>query len=195
MLFKRPAPALLPFVSAIVEVHSCSTREEVLRQCDAVHEAIVRMLREMPDEYLTAPAYPEGWPAAKNIKHIARSNIYFSWYIGAPAWFLKLMGTAGKARRIEDMPATNRPLNFDYGSYQQAGTARPGLKESLIEDLQASAEKLKAAINQRSEEELDRFKGLFGGMDLRTFALFVIKHAAHHSGVVKTRLKSAAVAV
>ncbi len=196
MLCKTPPDLLLSSVSQIPDVTSCSTREEMCQQIDAVYGAIVALLREVPDELLTAPAYPEGWTIAKNMKHIARTNRYFALWIAAPAWFLGLLGRPGKPDlRIEDLRATNRPVHYAYGNYQKGAPPRPELKKQLEEEMLTSAEALKQAIRRRTEDELDRFRGIFGGMTLRTFALFTVKHGAHHSGVVRVRLKPVVAAV
>ena len=113
----RPAPHL-SFVSAIPEVVSCATIEEMCTQCDEVHAAIADMIREIPDELLNAAAYPEGWSASKNIKHIARSTRLFCKWIGGPDWLIALRGKVGEnPTPLEKVRATNRPLNYDYGFY------------------------------------------------------------------------------
>ena len=164
----------------------------MIRQCDEVHRAIVDFLNEIPDELLSAPAYPEGWSAAKNMQHIIRSNRWFARYIGMPSWLFKLFGKPKKPNlKVEDLRATNCPRNFDYGSYPTPAAVKEGLKERLAADLLESARAMNKAIMKRTEEELDAFSGPFGGMSLRTFVFLAIKHSAHHTNVVKIRLAAA----
>jgi len=161
----------------------------MIQHVDEVHKGLSEFYRTIPDEILFAPAEPDGWTVAKNIKHITSTNRLLASWAGLPRWFIRLRGKpANPQMRIEDRSATNRPNIRNYGKYPKAQPVHPGAKESLIAELLASAEKLKAKLMTRSESDLDSLAGPFGGMSLRNAILFAMKHGVHHSGVVRARL-------
>ncbi|MCE9597935.1 MAG: DinB family protein [Spirochaetia bacterium] len=175
-------------MQSLPTVRSCSTREELVSHIDEVHAALCAFLREVPENLLFSQAEPEGWTVAKNMKHIASTNRLMKRWISLPVWFIKLRGKPKPALRIEEVDATNRPNISDYGTYPEPTAVRPGAREKLVELMLNSADDLKKAIAKRSEEELDRLPGPFGGMNLRTFVLFGLKHGVHHAGVARARL-------
>lgn len=168
-------------------VRSCKTREELASHIDEIHAGLCAFLRDVPEELLFSPAEPEGWTVAKNIKHIASTNRLMSRWINLPNWIIKLRGKP-RQQTIEELLPTNRPNISNYGRYPQPTRVRPGAREQLAEGLLTSADRLKKAILKRSETELDSLAGAFGGMSLRAFVLFTLKHGVHHAGVARTRL-------
>jgi hypothetical protein len=170
------------------QVHSCKTKAEVLEQLEAAQKAIMDFYRSVPYEKLNCPGVPEGWSPARNMKHVISTNKFFGLWIGLPAWFLRLFGKPDPRKTVEASSPTNRPGITDYGTYPGSYPAKPGQKEELLRQIDESGKKFGARIAGRTEEELDTLKGAFGGMSLRAFALFVLKHNMHHTGVAKQRL-------
>lgn len=177
-------------MKALPQVHSCPTKDELLRHLDEVAHGVADVLREIPDEKLFSRGEPEGWSPAKNIKHVSNTNRLMARWIALPGFFLKLLGRPGKPTlRVEDMSATNRPGITNYGVYPPSAPVPPGKKEALIEEFLCSSEALKKAVSKRSEADLDSRKGAWGGMSLRVFALFAMKHSVHHIGVARARIE------
>lgn len=165
------------------------TREKLLGQIEDVHIAILEFFREVPDDLLLAPAEPEGWTALKNMKHIASTNRVMSFWIRMPAGILRIYGRPTEPQpRVEDLVPTNRPFVKDHGCYRMHCICEHSRVERIRNQIIRSTEILKRAVGRRSEEELDRLKGPFRGMSLRTFVHFVLKHNLYHTGVVRERL-------
>lgn len=117
-------------------------------------------------------------------------------YVGIPSWLLKLRGKVradakSKSTRIEDLRPTNRPPRYDYGTYKPGKASKPEVRDKLVQALQKAFDKFHAALDKRQEQEMDERKGAFGGMHMRLFAEFVVKHAVFHLSVVRTRLVAA----
>lgn len=170
------------------QIHSSPTKAGIVSQIESTQKALLDFYRSFPDEKLNCPGVPEGWSAARNMKHVASTNKYFGIWIGLPNWFLRLLGRPGKVEPVEKQSPTNRPGITDYGTYPGKYPARPGEKEQLLALIEQSGKKLRAKVEARTEEELDSLKGPFGGMNLRVLALFVLKHNIHHTGVAKQRM-------
>ncbi len=178
-------------MTLLPEIYSCKTKEEMLKQITDVHNAIVNFYREIPDNAFQKNAIPDGWSVKKNMKHIISSNYLFARYIGLPRFFIKLLGKPDSPQKaIDKISPTNRPSIKDYGKYTEREVYKLGLKEKLLQDITESSEKLKKAVQKRTEEELDDLSGLFWGMNLRTFVLFILKHNVHHSNVARARLEN-----
>ncbi|MEQ8351267.1 MAG: DinB family protein [Leptospiraceae bacterium] len=179
-------------VRPLPEVHSTESISALLEQCESIQKAVETFIREIPLEYLNEQGYPEGWSPARNIKHVGNSLTLFSKFIGAPAWFIALFGKAKASMPpIESVRPTNRPPRYDYGTYKPGKPCTEEKREALIQGLARSFERFKKSLQKRNEEEMDRRKGLFGGMSLRLFAHFVLKHTVFHLQVVRTRLQTA----
>ena len=59
----------------------------------------------------------------------------------------------------------------------------------LLKLIESSAHKMNKHISKRTDEELDNLRGLFGGMTMRTFIYFLLKHNVHHTNIVKLRVE------
>lgn len=174
------------------EVHSTSTIPELLDQYDQAFQEIAAFIREIPLDSFNVSGYPEGWSAARNVRHVTNTLSFLSTYIGAPSWLHKIRGRhKSKLPPIEEVRPTNRPPRYDYGTYHPGKAASEELREELIGKLQKAVEKFKKALQRRTEEELDQRKGAFGGMNLRLFAEFALKHMVFHLSVVRARLLAA----
>ncbi len=179
-------------VRPLPEVHTTDTIPALLEQCDHVQKELEAFVREIPLEYLEVSGYPEGWSPARNIKHVTNSLTLFARLIGAPAFILKIQGKVKRSMpQIETIRPTNRPPRYDYGTYKPGKPAAEQKREALVQKLNSGFEKLKRAIQKRSEQELDERKGPFGGMNLRLFSHFVLKHTVFHLQVARSRLISA----
>ena len=188
-LFNKKPPRQAFPVKDLPEVTTCQTRAEIEAQSRQVHQAIADLIQEIPDEYLRVKADPFGWTIEKNIRHICRSTFYFSFWLGAPTWFVKLVGKAANPGvTIEEASTTNRPPNFDFGTYPEPGKVKAGLKEELIAEVLKAEGRLLKALNKRSDEELLTLKGAFPGMNMFVFAQWLIKHSRYHSGVFRGRI-------
>ncbi|MCB1137712.1 MAG: DinB family protein [Leptospiraceae bacterium] len=174
------------------EVHSTSTIPELVDQSDQIFQEVAAFIREIPLESLNVSGYPEGWSAAKNVRHVANTMSFLSSYLGAPSWLHKLRGQSkSKMPAIEEVRPTNRPPRYDYGTYNAGKPAPEALREELINKLQRAIEKFKKALQRRTEEEMDQRKGAFGGMNLRLFSEFMLKHTVFHLSVVRARILAA----
>jgi len=110
--------------------------------------------------------------------------------IGLPSFLLRLFGKPkAKQPTIEELNPTNRNGITDYGRYERSNSFNSKAKEMLLSEIEISAVKLNKQIDKRTEEELDSFRVIFGGMSLRTFIYFLLKHNLHHTGVVRKRLE------
>ncbi|MBE7439277.1 MAG: DinB family protein [Spirochaetales bacterium] len=162
----------------------------MLEQIDSVNEAILRFLAEVPDELLAAPAYPEGWTVARNVKHALGFQKFTAFYLGLPSWLIRLLGRPRQPQKpIEKISATNREV-AEYGLYPSGHPLPVGLRTTLEREIQKTRSRLKEAVEKLSEEDLDSRKGVFGGMSLRTQVLFALKHAVHHIGVARARIEA-----
>lgn len=188
---RRGGAAQVFIMRALPTVVFSPTREDLLAQIDSVHEALVEFFREVPAEFLLSAGDPDGWSVAKNMGHIASTNRLMAHYIGMPTILLLLMGRPPREQpTVEDLRPTNRPHMHDYGCYHRGRSCRLPRRERALLAIANSAEALKRAVLRRTDEELDRFRGPFGGLSLRLFVHFVLKHNVHHANVVRTRLKA-----
>ncbi len=177
-------------MKSLPTVHSCPTKEELLQHLDELTHSVADVLREIPGEKLFSKGEPEGWSPARNIAHVAKTNRLLAKWIALPRFLLKLLGRPGKPKlRVEEVSATNRPGITNYGIYHPSDAVPPGKKERLIQDFIASGETLKKAVSKHTDTDLDSMRGAWGGMSLRVFALFAMKHAVHHIGVARSRLE------
>ena len=171
------------------EIETCENRAELIQTAQASLAALLEFLEEVPDEFLLAPAYPEGWTTAKNFMHSARTMRICASWIRAPRWLLSLRGGVQRPDMTPaDVIVTNRPQSYEYGSYPEPGPAKPALRKKLVASLEQSTERLIAALNSKSDEDLKRLPGLFGGGNLLMFGVFAIKHGLHHINVSRIRL-------
>ncbi|HBS05813.1 MAG TPA: hypothetical protein DEA96_12655 [Leptospiraceae bacterium] len=179
-------------VRPLPEVHTTESIPEFLEQCESIQKELEAFVREIPLEYLEVSGYPEGWSPAKNVKHVTNSLFLFSRLLGAPAFVLKIQGKVKRSMPgIEAVRPTNRPPRYDYGTYKAGRPGSEKKREALIKRLNSGIDRLKAAVQKRTEQEMDERKGPFGGMNLRLFAHFVLKHTVFHLQVVRSRLLSA----
>ncbi len=174
---------------AEVQVRTVTNRDDLIKHIDEITAAVCQIFHEIPDEYLFSAAEPDGWSIEKNMKHIASTNRLMSRWIRMPRFLLALRGKPKQGLKIESIPATNRPNIHEYGGYPHPGTVPVGRKAELIAEIEKSAETLKKAVLKRTDEELEKYQGMFGGMNLRVFTLFTLKHGLHHAGVVKARMR------
>lgn len=172
------------------QIHSSPTKAGIISQIESTQKALLDFYRSFPDDKLNSPGVPEGWSAARNMKHVVSTYGYFGVWIGLPKWLLRLFGKPGLVKPVEEQSPTNRPGITDYGTYPGKHPATPGQKEKLLARIEESGNKFRAKVESRSEEELDSFKGPFGGMNLRVFALFILKHNLHHTNVAKLRIEA-----
>lgn len=178
---------------ALPTVILSSTREELLAQIDSVHFELIEFYRQVPADLMLTSADPDGWSVMKNMRHIISTNRYMAAYIGMPAFLLRFFGRPPRELPgLADMRVTNRPHVLDHGCYHAGRLCSEHRRERALAGIARSAEILKEAVRRRTEEELDRFRGPFGGMSLRLFVHFVLKHNVYHSGVVRARLKEEA---
>ncbi|MBI3396672.1 MAG: DinB family protein [Spirochaetia bacterium] len=171
-------------------VKHSATKQELLQQIDDVHNAIMDFYRDVPDDIIMSSADPEGWSVVRNMKHVASTNKLMSRWVGMPGGLLKLLGRPKKpGLKVEDLVPTNRPNLREYGRYHTHEKSHPEVKARLLEKIAASVTRLKHAVDKRTEEELDIRRAPFGGMTLRMFVHFVLKHNIHHTNVARTRLE------
>lgn len=172
-------------------VRDCPTKPELLEHIREVHEGISAFVREIPPELLNGSAYPEGWTAARNVRHVAKTTRLVASWVGAPSWLMRLWGRPSKPNaRASDLEPTNRPHMTDYGHYDRARAATPAELEKLIVLLDSARDRLCRAVEKKSEEELDALPAFFGGTNVRLFVLFALKHMVHHVGVARSRLEA-----
>lgn len=170
-------------------VYNCKTKEDLLRQISEVNDVIVEFYKKVPLNIPQKDAIPDGWSLKKNMKHVINSNNFFSKFIGLPKFLIKIFGKPKNPQiPLEKISPTNRPNITDYGKYTGKENFSTGEKEKIIQNILKSSEKLKNSVQKRTEEELDGLSGLFGGMSLRTFVLFILKHNLHHVNVARLRL-------
>lgn len=173
------------------ELADCKTKDEMLKQCDIACKALHEFIDEVPEGYLLAKADPSGWNTKTNVTHGAVTLSIIANWIKAPGFILKLRGKPKvKSLAMADMVVTNRPKHYDYGSYPVPGKKKPQLRPKLKAKVTKACEKWKKAVNQRTEEELDSYSGLFGGTTLRLFAMFSLKHMIFHAGVARLRIEN-----
>ncbi|MCB1166974.1 MAG: DinB family protein [Leptospiraceae bacterium] len=171
------------------EIRDSNSKEELIQQCDEVSAALAAFVRSIPLEYLNSRGYPEGWTPAKNVRHVCNTVRLISRWLSAPGWVIRLAGKAPRRQpSIQSIRPTNRPAQYDYGTYKKTKPADPAQREELAQKVIQTFEGLKTSIDKRTEEEFESRKGMFGGMGLRLFTLFSIKHAVFHISVVRTRL-------
>ncbi|MBP7281662.1 MAG: DinB family protein [Leptospiraceae bacterium] len=171
-------------------IYECKTKEELYKQVLDVHQAIIDFYRAVPDEFFGSRAIPDGWTVRRNMKHVVSTNISFGFWVGLPSFILKLFGKPKtKQPTIEALDPTNRHGITDYGKYEKSNSANPKKKEMLLKLIESSAHKMNKHISKRTDEELDNLRGLFGGMTMRTFIYFLLKHNVHHTNIVKLRVE------
>ncbi|HMV42061.1 MAG TPA: DinB family protein [Leptospiraceae bacterium] len=171
-------------------IYPCKNKEDLAKQVIEVHKSIAEFYRSIPDEYFSGDAIPEGWTVRRNMKHVISTNGSFGFWIGLPKFIFKIWRKpSAKQPTIEQLEPTNRRGITYYGKYEK-NQANKEEKEKLLELINASAAKVASQIQKRTEEELDQFAGVFGGMSLRTFCYFLMKHNVHHTNVVRLRLEN-----
>jgi hypothetical protein len=176
-------------VKTLPILYPCKTKEELFKQVLDVNQAIADFYKSIPDDIFSGKAIPDGWTVKRNMKHVISTNANFGMWIGFPLFILKLRGKPkSKQPTIEQLDPTNRHGITNYGKYEKSNP-NPKEKEKLLLLIRSSAEKLNRQIAKRSEEELDTLSGLFGGMSMRTFCYFLLKHNLHHTNVVRLRLE------
>ena len=165
--------------------------EKLLVQVREVHEFLYEFYRDIPSNLFEAKAIPEGWSPRRNLEHIISSNKYFGLWIGAPRFLLKLWGEPRKVQiPIEKIDPTNRKAYREYGIYEPTEVSQvEENREKLLGKFKNSISYLEEKISKRTDIELDTFKAVIGGMSLRTFVYFILKHNLHHSQVVQMRLQ------
>lgn len=176
------------FMRILPQIYFADTKEKLLEEIDIVHKEIILFYREVPDELYSAIAIPDGWTVERNIKHIISSNRIFAKWLALPRFFLKLWIKPNPVQpKLEEILTTNRPKFFDYGKYIYKKSKKIKDKESLLTKVQESADKLKSCLEKKTEEDLDSLPGPIGGINLRSFIHFILKHNLHHTNVVRTR--------
>jgi uncharacterized damage-inducible protein DinB len=179
----------LSFVKTLPAVQNSTNKEDLSRQIREVHQALVDFYSEIPDTMLDSEAIPDGWTVKRNMKHIISTNMGFAFWIGLPAFILRLFPKPYPNQpTVEEIFVSNRKGNFDYGKYAKPGRPHPRHKEQLLKAILFSSEKLQKSLAKRTEEELDTLPSIFGKMTIRTFLLFTIKHNIHHTNIVRFRL-------
>lgn len=172
-------------------IYPCQTKEELYKQVTDVHKAIADFYRSLPPELFDCHAVPDGWSVKRNMKHVISTNYSFGFWVGLPAFILKLRGKPKeKQLSIDAIVPTNRSGITNYGRYEKSHPIHLHRRDKLLEMIPISAEKLNGNIAKRSEEELDTLAGIFSGMSLRTFIYFLLKHNLHHTNVVRLRIES-----
>ena len=186
-------PASLLRMLALPTVRDCDTKAALLLHIKEVHEGVRAFVRAIPLPLLNAPAYPDGWTAARNVQHSTKTTNMVSVWVALPRWLLKLFGRPKNPKaRVANLRPTNRPNMTDYGRYEPADAATESDVERLIALLDAAEKKVCRAVEKRSEEELENLSGMFGGTNLRLFVLFGMRHMTHHVGVARSRLEASA---
>ncbi|MBW7857876.1 MAG: hypothetical protein H3C43_06225 [Leptonema sp. (in: Bacteria)] len=167
------------------------TNAELIQQIGDIHNQLAAFYRSIPADRMMVDAEPRGWPAFKNIKHSASINKVFAFYVGLPVWLLRLRG---KPRRpnvtLDILVPTNRPQITDHGSYPKGEPIDSNRLNTLLVELLRSSEKLKKSVETKTNEELDTLQSLFGGMTLRMFVHFLLKHNLYHASVVRYRIEN-----
>lgn len=171
-------------------IYQSKTKEELLKQVLDVHQAIAEFYRSIPEGYFESNAIPDGWSVRRNMKHVIGTNKAFGFFIGLPTFLLKILGKPkAKQPTVDQIDPTNRHGITNYGRYEKTNSANSLKKEKLLRSIQSSAIYINKQIGKRTEEELDTLSGLFGGMSIRTFIHFLLKHNVHHTNVVKLRME------
>ncbi|MBE7412444.1 MAG: hypothetical protein L6Q54_07970 [Leptospiraceae bacterium] len=174
--------------NSLPEIHSCSNKEDLLKQIIDSHQALVNFYKEIPSTIFQDGAIPDGWSVKKNMKHVISSTNLFTLYLKLPKFFMKIFGKPKKNQKpIEEVVPTNRPNIKDFGKYTTAEIYKPREKEKIIQGILDSAEKLKKSVEKFSENELNNLS-VFLGISLRNFILIVLKHNIYHVNVARTRL-------
>lgn len=172
-------------------VQTVNNKEELILEVKRIHEFLYEFYEGIPIEYFNGNAIPEGWTPRQNLKHLISSNKYFGLWIGAPRFLLSLLGKPKEGQiPIEKISATNRKGIKDYGKYRKDPNPNPRDKEELLKKFRVKIDYLVNQIESRTEDELEKFRAPFGGMNLKTFVFFILKHNLHHSQVVQLRLNS-----
>ena len=173
------------------EVIESKTKQELIDQVRSCHLALRDFYSSIPDEYFLSDPLPDGWTIQRNIKHISSSNKFVAKWISAPSFLFKLLGKL-KADPIplKSIHATNRPGLTDYGQYPIGKKISPSAKNEIIERFILSGEIVCKAIEKRTEEEMHEFRGIVRGTNLNGLVYFILKHAMHHTNVVKLRLSN-----
>lgn len=171
-------------------VYECATKAELQKQVTEVHKALVEYFKSTPDALFSVSPEPEGWSIEGNMKHIAQSNRFMGILVGMWRPFFSIFGKPAIAQpKPVEITPTNRKGISEFGSYPKGISLPCKNKDLLCEKILASAERLNAGIEKRTESELDTLCAPFGKMSLRTFVYFVLKHSIHHANIVKIRLQ------
>ncbi len=178
-------------MKALPVIYLCKTKEELLKQFNEVNRSLIQFYKDIPEEFYSHKAIPDGWTVERNIKHSISTNKIFTFWMSLPKFFLKLVG---KPRTqiidLSEIDPTNRHGISSYGKYEKTDKkSNPQKKETLLKDLEIAIQKLILEVNKKSEEELDNFKGPLGGMSFRAILYFLLKHDVHHAFVVRKRLE------
>jgi hypothetical protein len=176
-------------MSPLPNLYVCNSKSELQKQVTEVHQALVDFFDSLPNEILALKPIPDGWSIEGNMRHIAQTNRFIAMAIGMWKPLFKVFGKPSEVQpSLEDIPASNRKGITEYGTYPKGETKPCKNKEKLKLEIMQSAQKLNAAIEKRTEEELDTLGAPFK-MSLRTFVYFSLKHNLHHANIVRLRLQ------
>lgn len=167
------------------------TKAELIHQIQDIHNQLISFYRSIPADRMIIDAEPRGWPAFKNIKHSTSINKVFAFYVGLPVWLLRLRG---KPRRpnltLDTLVPTNRPQITDHGTYPKGAVIQSKRLDETLSSLLKSSNRLIKSVETKSEDQLDSLQSLFGGMNLRMFVHFLLKHNVYHASVVRYRIEN-----
>lgn len=165
------------------------TVPELETQIRETHKSLADFYRSVPLDLFNADGKPEGWSPKRNLKHVTKTNNLILIWAKLPRWFIGLWPKPKNTDSVEKLRPTNRPGLTEYGSYTKSDPFTEEERERMIEEMLLSSENVAKSVSKWSEEDLDRLPGLFGGVSLRMFYLFLLKHNLHHTNVVRIRLK------
>jgi hypothetical protein len=165
-------------------------KADLIKQIEDIYSFFNEFFLSIPLGYYSKNAIPEGWKIETNIKHLVTTTYLATYWLNAPNFFLKLFGVyKPKKIKIEKKMVTNRPGLDDYGKYiliEEVKFTQENLDNYLLK-LKKSKDKLILSIQNRSDEEMYKFKFPLGGLNLIGLCLLLLKHNLHHCQVVNSR--------
>ena len=176
----------------IPELAEPTTRQEVLRELQALHERSTEIWDGLPTEELFAPQ-GEKWTPAQHLEHLTRSNGPVGKALAMPKGLLLLrFGPALRSSRdfagvvsiYHDMLAKGVKA---VGSYRPGAPEPPENPEEgrrhMMERRERAADRLHRQIERWGDTALDRLRlphPVLGKLTVREILYFTLYHNHHH---------------
>jgi uncharacterized damage-inducible protein DinB len=179
----------------MIETNKPFTKEELLSAFERVNKEVATFFSELPNEKFYEHS-ADVWSARDNLVHLNKSVAPVVTALSLPK--LLLLVSFGKAKR---QSRSFEEIRETYQGKLKDGAKATGRfvpdeksgkeKEELLKKWQKISDKLIAALNKWSEEDLDKYRlphPILGKLTVREMLFFTLYHNTHHVNNVRKLL-------